>query len=46
MLLLLLLLSLLSDRLRMKHTVNVLHRPRPAEGCGPAKVVVQLDELH
>ena len=45
LLLLLLLLGLMSDRLWMKHTVNVLNRPRSAEGGGPAKVVVQLDEL-
>ena len=46
LLLLLLLVSMLIDRLRIQRAVDVLDRPRPAEGCRPAKVVAKVDELN
>ena len=43
--LLLLLLSVLIDRLRIQRAVDVLDRPRSAEGGRPAEVVAEVDEL-
>ena len=45
LLLLLLLASMLIDRLRIQRAVDMLDRPRSAERGRPAEVVAEVDEL-